>query len=309
MRDKDYRRDLEALRAASRRELPTRADSSRALQAMLEDRADRRGGLLMTTLGKTHRRRWVSTTLAAVAAIIALFFIPVSYDVVVGHEVSLDLHGASLDQVQAQSLATELGAAVGSDDTSVRHVMFSGPSNGSRYTVSARVKDRTRGRVEQIAADFAAGLMQRGVQTNTSVRQLIERVTGSVCTAAASSVAEIWIDTEGRSPDEIAEDIQTQLSDAGLDDANVAVDMENGCCQISIQVPESHEGDLPEIRCRDAEGDACQTMPIEVHRTPEMSDEDIIAEIERQLAEQGLSGTVTIDSEGQVRVEMSGGCQ
>ncbi len=263
----------------------------------------------MTTLGKTRGRRWVSTTLAPVAAIIALFFIPVSYDVVVGHEVSLDLHGASLDQVQAQSYATELGSAVGSDDVAVRQVMFSGPSNGSHYTVSARVKDRTRGRVEQVAADFAADLMQRGVQTNTNVRQLIERVTGSVCTAAASSMAEIWIETEGRSSDEILNDIQSQLSDAGLEDADVFVDTENGCCQISIQVPESHEGDLPELRCRDAEGETCQTVAINAERTAEMTDEDLIAEIERQLAEQGLSGTVTIDSEGRVHVEAGGGCQ
>lgn len=86
--------------------------------------------------------------------------------------------------------------------------------------------------------------------------------------------------------------------------AEVDVSREDGRARICVRASAEGNPGIPEIRCETESGTDPTCVRIEVRRTPGMTDADVIADIERQLAEQGLSGTVTLDGAGCPKVEL-----
>ena len=150
----------------------------------------------MHSLRGTKRRRWLTTALVAAATAVVLLFVPISYDVTVGHEISLDLAGAELSEVSARSIADELSTILETTDSALRRAGLTSQAEAASYTVTAQVTNRSRGQVEQYAAAFSASLAGQGVATDVSVRPLLERITGrdhvvitGVCVVSSAALA------------------------------------------------------------------------------------------------------------------------
>jgi hypothetical protein len=299
----DYRNDLAALARQSARDLPSLEATAGALRAALHARRRQDiGGFLMSTMHRTARHRWATTLALGLVATIVLFFVPVSYEVLRGHEVDVELPARGLDGVTLANFAAELGAVLETEDVAI----LSGPAH-ARPRLTAAVGERSRERVEALAATFAASLARRGVATGVAVRPLMERITGNIASATAQAVVEIRIDKEG-SPDEIAAEVRAQLEAAGIEGAHVSVDPSGGCAQVSVQLPGEADGGLPEFRLSCGDAATCKTVEIAVERTADMTEEELIAEVERQLAEHGLSGSVSIAPGGLIQISVDDDC-
>jgi len=262
----------------------------------------------MSSLRNHDRSRWLTTGLAAAAAAAALLFVPVSYDTVVGHEVTLELRGAQMDVAQVKAIAAGLGSVLKSTDVAIRDVLSAPGAPEALCRLTARVANRSKTQVERTAAAFAADLANRGLAADVGVTPVVEHVTGNVCMAAANAFVEIRIDAQGGTDEEVAAEIRSQLAAAGIEEANVSVDRTDGCCKIAIQIGPTGGRELPEIRCVSDGEPACVQKAIRVHRTPGMTDADVVADVERQLADQGITATVSMGPDGQIRIEALGDC-
>jgi hypothetical protein len=301
-RGETYAADSRAFRSASARNLPTPADTTRALLRALEDRE--KGGILMRSIRGLRNRPRLATALATAGMAALLLFVPISYQHTTGHEVTLELAAPGLTDEALTRIGQDLEHALGSGPVTVQRA----PAPDLPATLIARVDHRSRTGVRRQAAAFAAGLAGRGIETTASVSPLRETVRGNVYLAAASTIVNLRIETAGRSEAEVAEDVRAQLVEAGVPDPEVDVDLQGDCAKICIRAPRESCDELPDIECGTGDGSA-RAVKIKVHRTEGMTDADVIADVENQLAAQGLSGTVTLDADGLPRVEITGGCE
>jgi hypothetical protein len=302
VRDEKYSVDLEALRSTSRRGLPDFAATTTTLLQFLENRKER--GVLMRFLRRLAERPRVATALAGCGLCAVLLFVPISYDKTVGHEVILEMPVSVLGEAAVEKIADDLGAVLGSEDVRIR-LGTAKRSGISNHSITARVAGGSRDALERETAALAARLAGSGVDAAFAVSPIVERVRGNVYLAAASTIIHIRAEDEYASADEMADDIRSQLEAAGMTDPDVEVDMSGGCTRICVRATSgAGDGELPEIRCEAADGAEKDCLKLEVRRTPGMSDADLIAEIERQLAEQGHSGTVILDENGCPKIEM-----
>ncbi|MFH1679087.1 MAG: hypothetical protein ABIH26_00405 [Candidatus Eisenbacteria bacterium] len=300
VRKEAYSVDLEALRSASRRGLPAFSETSRSLIESIENRR-KRGAWMGLMRGIIERPR-LATVLVGGALAAVMLFVPISYERTVGHEVAFTLSGMSPGAEAVSEIAKEMKSAIGADRVGVRMAVAAGGTSGAEHTLTARVPDGSHGRVERLAASYAAVLAKRGAGATFSVSPVRDLVRSNVYLAAANSIINIRVGD--RSADEIADDIRWQLESAGVVGAEVDVSTDEGCARICVRASAEGNPELPEIQC-ETEGEADQKcLRLELRRTPEMTDADLIADIERQLAEQGLSGTVTLDGDGCPKVEL-----
>jgi hypothetical protein len=295
VRDDECAADLEALHAVSRRGLPTMVETSKEYATRLE-RREERGAVMGFLRGMAGRPR-LATALAGGAFALVFLFVPISYQRTVGHDVVFTLSGTGQD---VPEMAKEMKAALHAEDLQVR-VAVSGTETVQRC--SARVPMRSKGEVERLAGSYAAKLAASGVGAAFTVTPVVEKHTGNVYLAAANAV--IHIRVGDRSAEEIADDIRSQLADAGVAGAEVDVTREENCARICVRAPEGSSQDFPEVQCEEMDNppEGAQCFKLELKRTPGMTDADLIAEVERQLREQGLSGTVTMDGNGCPKVE------
>ncbi len=290
--------DLEALRAASRRGLPSFAETrERFTDAMLK--REERGVVMRFLHGWSARPRLATLAVGSLLAAVFLF-VPISYDRTVGQEVTFTVHGLDTAGASATGIAEEMKEALGADRIEIR---MAGAGNGAAEPVfAARVPVPSRKNVEKSASSFAATLASRGIAADFAVEPILDRHRGNVYLAAANEI--INVRCAGRSPDEIASDIRTQLESAGVMGADVDVTSEGGRTRICLLVPGNDCSSLPEIQCDTDPAPDGRQAKIKICRTPGMTDADLIAEIERQLQEQGLSGTVTLDESGCPKIEL-----
>jgi hypothetical protein len=325
--------DLDALRTMTSRDLPplasmltsmpvTKSATMPATNISARGRAPTAlpGGILMNALRKAKMRPWLATGLGTAAVALVLLFIPVSYDRLIGSELTLRLGSAEIAPSALREIASDLRTKLGAEK--IRVDVDAAPQGGTPNctTLTAEIPDASWRRVSRLAIEYARGLAERGIQAAPRVRPRFEKAHGNVY-AAIGNLAEIRIQTEGKSDQEIAAEIQGQLSAAGLTDATVEVNRQDGRTEIRIEAKKTAIGDegaadgpcCPELRItldgQEPGSPQIQTQKCEVRvqRTEGTTDQQVIDDVKRQLQEQGVNDAqVSFDENGKIQIKRPG---
>lgn len=302
--------DLEALRSETARNLPDIDQTARALRTRALRKTEE--GFLMNLFRPLKTRPWLATAvgLAVIAAV--LLAVQVSYTRTIGYESRLLLPTPLPAGLDVSRIAEEYQRALDAESISVNL----GPSHA---TVTARVPLGPRSTVEAAAASFAAELAERNLAATAEVRPLTERVTSNVYAMAANQIVEIQVNSEGKTGEEIAEEIRTQLADAGFENPMVDVAVGEGEMRIAIGVTrEQCDEGLPALRvsvdgmeppdpasCAEAR---CLKLQLDAEGK---SCDEIEAEVQAQLEALGIDPSdvrVFVDEDGRVLVEAFEDC-
>ncbi len=246
-------------------------------------------------------RPWPATAVFAGAVAIALLFVPISYQKTVGQDATLTLAVPGLDPSQVQKVASEFQTALHATDLSIDQ-----DADGSSV-LTARVPSRSGTTVALAAQAFAAGLTERGFPSRAKVTPRVELALGSAYAYAWDNVVNIQVTSAGKTPAQIEAEIRDQLEAAGIeapwvqykkegDHASVLMTMKKtaggcldstACCpEVNIAIDGREPGD---------DGSGGPRCRIRVNRTVDTTDADVIADIERQLHEQGIDADVTME--------------
>jgi hypothetical protein len=234
-----------------------------------------------------------------------LFVIPISFERTVGHDVTLAITQPTPPDAEAlRKLAGELKSALGAENV---RVGVSRDDRGAKTELVARLPSRSRTDVENGATAFARALTARGIPAEATVASRKERVSSNVYAMAMDQVVQLRIERAGRTPQEIEADIRAQLEAAGIQNSQVSVREEDGKTHIQVQAHHQEGQEKRDFEVKlEASGDDALTPRLHefrVERKPGMTDADVKAEIERQMREAGVDGTVTVEN-GQVRVHV-----
>lgn len=267
----------------------------------------------MNALHNARMRPWLATALGTAAVALVLLFVPVSYDRLIGSELTLRLGSAEVAPSALREIASELRTRLGAQQIRVD----ADAQNGT--TLTAQIPDASWRRVGRLAIDYARGLAGRGIQASPRVRPRFEQAHGNVY-AAIGSLVEVRVRTEGKSDQEIAAEIQGQLSAAGLVDATVDVNRQDGRTEIRVEAQKTATGEES-----DADGAGCpefritldgqepgapeiqtEKCEVRVQRTEGMSDQQVIDDVKQQLQEQGVSDAEVYYEDGKLRITRPG---
>ncbi len=247
-------------------------------------------------------RPWPATAVVAGILVVVSLFVPVSYQKTVGQDVTLTLARPGLDVGQLQKIASELKAALHAEN-------FSFNQEASGAVVTVQVPGRSALQVSRVAQAFAQGLTGRGIATTAQVTPRIKRVLGNVYAYAMDNIINIHVDSDGKTPAQVEAEIRGQLEAAGIENPSVEYRKEGGQTTLLIGMEKSAmSGDsasCPQVNVTVDGQEPCtpgeKRAEIRVKRTPGMSDQDMISEVQRQLREQGVDAEVTINN-GRVEV-------
>jgi hypothetical protein len=297
--DRILSRDLQALRAATNRDLPTIHDSARLARRA----TDTREGLFMKGIRFFGLRPILTTVVATAAVLTILFVIPISYQRTVGQDVTLTLAQAPQDAQALAGIAQEMKATFGAEGV---RVMREASPAGTSVAFHAMTPVRSHSKADLTAQAFAAALRSKGFDAKTEVTPRTQRVATNVYAWALDPI-QLHIDRNGRSAGDIEADIRRQLESAGVQNAQVHVTQDGDQTQVKI---EAHDQEGQAKRDFDIQLDGRGTGSMdptihrfEVKRTPGMTDADVKADIERQMRDAGVDGTVTVEN-GEVKVEV-----
>jgi hypothetical protein len=225
---------------------------------------------------------------------------------------ALDADNVTLTAATAEPAMKMIRLGTGSSSTGTtasasESDSFSAPAKSS-YTFKARVGSPSRASVEAATAALARLLAERGMDAEFGVTVVRQEVSGNVYAMALDKALEIRVDSAGKSVEEIAEEIRSRLEDAGLPNPEVTVSEEGTMMKIAVRAcgEEMPCEELPEfdINVDGMDMDSPNARRIEVRRTPDMTDADVIAEVQRQLREQGVDAEVTI-VDGRIEIEIN----
>lgn len=222
--------DLEALGDTTTSDLPTLAHS------MARTRTRRTAAThwkerLMNTVETTPNRHWILAAGLAVLIAVAGLVVPISYERVTGHDVSLVL-GNLQDVASATGVAQEMKAALGAERVAMRAA-----ESGAGFELAAFVPSKSGMNAEARAQALAKELTARGFTATATATPHRERVSGSVYAYAKDLT--IKIETEGKTPAQIENEIRQQLTAAGITNAKVEVTQSGKERKISV-VAENH---------------------------------------------------------------------
>jgi hypothetical protein len=297
--EETLREDLRALHTAGALDLPTIESTARLYDRARDGRNP--GGFLMSLFRRYQARPWPATAVVAGVAVAALLFMPVKYQKTIGQDVTLTVAVPALSGEQLARISSEFRIALRAASLSVQRREESGP------VLSARVPGSASEPVARIAAAFAAGLTERGLPSTAQVTPRVERVLGNVYAYARDNIINIRVTSDGKTPAQIEAEIRDQLQAAGVEDPTVeykkegdraslvvtmaksgtAADGNGPCCpevNISVDGREPGTGDTQGKQCR-----------IRVNRTEGMTDAEVIADVQRQLREQGVDAEMTME--------------
>lgn len=289
----------------------------------------------MAGIRRLRGRPALTTIMGTAIMAAAMLVVPISYQQTIGHEVLLTVSGPSLNDDTARRVAGELKSALEAEDVTLAAAPAapvemkispaSSPSNPGtaappvkeaspaapakpRYELTARVPSPSRVNVEAAAAAFVRVLAERGMDAEVGIATLREEVSGNVYAMALDKAIEIRINRAGKSVDELAAEIRAQLEDAGLPNPHVKVSEDGEMMKIAVTAcgDDLPCEELPEINLSfdGMDMDSPNARTIAVRRTPDMTDEDVIAEVTRQLREQGVDAEVTI-VDGRIQIEIN----
>jgi hypothetical protein len=168
----------------------------------------------------------------ALVLVIASMVVPVSYDRVTGHDVSLTLAGSGLEMEQVAAVAKDMKARLAAEAVSVQ---IEAGGAGTSYVLNATATERSRAEVAGAASGFVRELAGKGVSAAVSVAPHKERVRYPVAAYAWDQIIRISVD--GKSASQLENEIRQRLAEAGVPDAQVSVtDVPDGGRNVSLKV-------------------------------------------------------------------------
>jgi hypothetical protein len=239
----DLRADLAALKRVSDRDLPD-------LKQVMNDIRRREPERVTPLMG--WRRRIMAAVqtmkarpaLAALAAALVLIgvgmVIPVSYDRVTGHDVSITL-SAGFAPEQIASTAKEMKARLGSESVQVEAMEDGG---APRFVFHTTLPERSRADAARKAGAFVKELAGKGYTASLAVSPHKERVTSPAVAYAWNQIIQISVD--GKSASALESEIRQRLAESGMPDAQVSVkDSPQGGREISVNMQRQNFGGTP----------------------------------------------------------------
>jgi hypothetical protein len=295
------RSDADALVRASNRDLPGIDHTARLLRERVEAR--NLEGWLMKQFRFIQSRPWLASGLVAAASALVVSLVPVSYDRVSGYETRLELASPHGSAGPVALVAQQFGKAVHAGSLSVQTVP-DGPSGGMKTTLMARSSDVSRVFAEQSAQAFVRGLTERGYHAAASVKPIVEHHLGSMVAMAADRVQEIRINAKGKSADQIASEIRSQLAAAGLPGAMVNVTQADGQTKIEIRAEnhDSKNGVEPKFTIDTGKEGTARQRIVKIDKHGGMTDAQLQAEVEKQLRAQGSTAKVRVTN-GKIEID------
>jgi hypothetical protein len=171
-----------------------------------------------------NRPFFVPALVTAVVAI-ALLVVPVSYERTTGDRVTLTLASAKDPAAIAQEMKTALHAST----VSVR-------STDGALSFVADVPRASRVNAQAVSLALASALKSRGYDATVATAPIREKVTGNVYAFARDVV--VKVDIADKSAAQIEDEIRSQLSAAGIPDAQVSVSTGEGDRkQVTMELP------------------------------------------------------------------------
>jgi hypothetical protein len=291
--------DLDALRAVTARDLPSLATTARRIEA----RADSREGIFMTTVEKLARRPLRATAAIAATIAIALLFIPIPYERTAGQDVSITIAGdvgANLAAAgELRPITDAFRTATGVEQIRVMA--------RETTTLAARLPDRSRSEATAIARTFTRELAAKGLPATYEVSPWREKVSGNVYAQASARWREIRVETKGRSDGEIEKDVTAQLERMGFTSSEVTFKRDAGQNELRMHAEGQSGGEKIETHVvRKGDGGREEAVSValpDFFHLKGMSDEQIKAEIERELKARGIENPTVIVKGGQVEVK------
>ena len=321
--------DLAALARVTARDFPSLEDTVRAARRR---RGFRWEAWLMSNVRIARSRPWITTALAGALAALALLVVPISYERIVGHDVTLTLAGdPGAERIAA--IATGLKQALHAEHVSVTTTSAGGITTEMHASVPAHGRTATAA----IARAFAAGLERNGIEARVAVAPRRQKVSGSLYAYAMDRVIEI--DVDGKSAGQLEAELKQRLAAAGMPDAEVSVTKTEGeHPQLGMRIhavrhPEGGTGsgsEMPELvlkkagapiggpnatevrmmRTKTAAGNGMstvitrdgKTITASIPNADGMSDAAIAAELQRQLDAAGVPVRIVVVN-GEISVE------
>lgn len=177
----------------------------------------------MSILKRSKARRFALTSAVSATVLIGLFLVPVSYQRVEGWETRITLSAKSLNPVELKSIANELKNLIGAGPIRVELQAGEQGSQASLVTyVDARDNDAPQAALEA----FAKFMGQQGYSTNVNVKPRVNTVSSSVWAMTLEKV--IYVETAGKSAEEIENEITERFKEAGFENLAVNVTKEPG---------------------------------------------------------------------------------
>jgi hypothetical protein len=256
----------------------------------------------MNMFRRFQAKPWPATAVFAGVVAVALLFVPISYQKTVGQDATLTLAVPGLDPNQVQMIATEFQTALHATEVAIAQGTDGGP------VLTARVPSRSGTTVALAAQAFAAGLTGRGFPSTAQVTPRVELALGTAYAYAWDNVVNIQVTSAGKTSAEIEAEIRDQLEEAGIEAPMVKYAKEGDKATVTMMMNktsaecEGSEGCCPDVNIaidgRDLgdEGSGGPRCKIRVNRTVDTTDADVIADIERQLREQGIDADVTMEN-------------
>ena len=326
-------RDLEALRATSRRDMTS-------LDHIVEGLPDSRPGrpreeIPMAFLGWFKGRPRVAVPAAVALIAAALLVIPVSYQHTVGQKVTLELAGAGVTRSTLDGIVHQFKGAL---DAGAVRVEARNGDDAMTYSLSTTVPAKDGASAKAITRAFVHTLTDKGYTASASVDPIREKTSGNVYAMMLDNVIQVSVD--GKSASEIEAEIAQELAAAGIPNAQVSVTMDEPG-KMEIQVKAESDGSTPipdqpvevqltsdgkplggdlhraEIRMRRTQDDAGEHLILDVTDAGKsgtvtiddpgsLGDSELAARIQEALAAQGMDGLSVSVQDGQVEVLSTG---
>jgi hypothetical protein len=220
--------DLKALSEQSKVNLPTIEQTAQRLWKHNSRRSEE--GTIMRFLHSLKSHPAMTTVLGIAIVAAVLLAVPISYTKTTGYRATLEIADAA--GVDIEAVAAEFGKALDTEN-----VMIRAGAGGAR--IAAALPVRASAALEGIATGFARALTEKGVSATAEVERLTERVTGNVYAMAANGIIEIRVNSEGKTDEEIEDEIRTQIEAAGLEACLVDVETGDGEKRIEIGIERS----------------------------------------------------------------------
>jgi hypothetical protein len=255
--------------------------------------------------GVKARPRMTTGLALLIVFLIVATLVPFTYEKTTGYDATFAGIESQLD-VQTLMKAVE---ALGYDNVSINS-----SSNGdlTDYTVAGLPS------MDAIREIGAALYTLTGFDRAPEIRPVTSKVSGTLYAQARDRLINVTVDATGKTDDEIRADIIAKLAEQGVTANDVSVNTDaSGHRQIDLSV-EGEGGENGEMEVRLGVFDSsCGTklspqdcMDLNLDGTENMTDAELKAHIEQQLANKGITdvdATVTTDAEGKRRVEIGMG--
>jgi hypothetical protein len=282
--------DLRALARTTAAALPGLEQTARALAAAQPGTTA--GGGLMKTLARLKSRPRLATGIGVVVMAALLLVIPVPYGRTIGHQVRVTLPPGSTAQVGP--LARRIARAVGAE-----RVQLGRAADGSRIiTLTSSV--RSSREVKRRADAVARTLTGQALSARIEVEPKTERTWGTVYAMALDRLVRVRVETDGKTDEQVADEVRTQLEQAGMVDPQVEFQREGDNSHLSVSADDGEGRALRIVQNR--QGGAAGPVELEMgglddRREPGMTDAQLKEKIERQLRARGLEPDVTVEGD------------